>query len=383
MMNNAIDVTPAIYTAPDTNTAFAFWGGSAILEDYSTYGAQVYHAAGHEVALGMPNIQMTLISDFTSLKWSVANVPVAPNPNTTFSSVDGRAPDGTPYNPHTYLGLQEMPAAWGGSSKGTLVQMLFAGINYTQKINLLDVTQATHGYTQMVTRQPQNAAPSEVRFSANGMGNNYPISVMDKKRQGWWLATNGTVDYTLFISKDGTITQLPALGGNLQDGSLVLADSLNLLVAIDGGYATGPYASTSYRKLYIRNLTTGVVTTTTTQGPVPELAEGYDGSSTPCYHRPGTLGLQWVETLGAAVGLDDTTSPPQVVMLKPPATDPATQPWTWSTVPIQHWDQGDPNGSPTLRALQNGTWSKFRWVESLQAFVYCASSTHKPQIITL
>lgn len=160
---------------------------------------------------------------------------------------------------------------------------------------------------------------------------------------------------------------------------MVLADSLNLLIAIDGGYES--YGA--QRKLYIRDLSTGQVTTNTTLGTVPALSFGYDGSPTPNYHRPNMMGLQWVESLGAVVGLDDTTTPPTVVMLKPPATNPATNPWTWSTIPVKHWDQGDPNGSNLLRASQNGYWSKLRWVDSLQAFVFCTSVTTKPQVIKL
>jgi hypothetical protein len=272
-----------------------------------------------------------------------------------------------------------MPAAWGGAAKGTLFQMLYAGSTFGQKINLMDVSKTTNGYTQMVTNQPQNVAPSEIRFDQNGTGGSYPISVIDKTRQGWWLAVSGGVDYTLFISKDGTINQYPALGGNMQDGSMVLADSLNLLIAIDGGYES--YGA--QRKLYIRDLSTGQVTLNSTLGTVPALAFGYDGSATPNYHRPDQMGLQWVESLGAVVGLDDTVSPPQIVMLKPPGTDPATNPWTWSTIPVKHWDQGDPTGNSVLRATQNGAWSKFRWVESLHAFVYGTSATTKPQVIKL
>jgi hypothetical protein len=162
---------------------------------------------------------------------------------------------------------------------------------------------------------------------------------------------------------------------------MVLCDSLNLLVAIDGGYDAGSYASMAYRSLYIRNLSTGTVTNTTTTGPVPARGNGYDGS-TGTYHRPDQMGLQWVEELGCIVGLDETTVPPTIVKLTPPASNPATGTWTWSTVPVAHWSQ-DTSGQATLQSTQNAAWSKFRWVPSLHAFVYGTARNRKPQVVRI
>jgi len=382
MLNFPQDVSPSIYPVDNylMNNPFVIWGGSAILRDYSALGAQVYYSGGHESAAGLPNIQFSLICDFSTLTWKSANVPMASNPAYTF--VDGYAPDGTPYCPHSYLGLQEMPAAWGGAARGTLVSFFWPGSTFAHRINLLDVAQSKLGYSKLPTRQSQNADPSAIRFSAQWAGGSYPITVMDEQRKGWWVAVNGQVDYTLFVSKDGAVTQYPALGGNMQSGSMALCPKLNLLVAIDGGYALGPNATSSYRALYIRNLTTGAVTRTTTTGTVPNLTQGYDGGGSN-FHRPDAMGLQWVEELGCIVGLDQSVVPPAVVCLTPPASNPATSPWTWSKFPaVQHWSK-DVNGQPALQGALNGYWSKFRWVPSLQAFVFCSSKDSKPQIIKL
>jgi hypothetical protein len=383
MSNYPEDLTPAMYRSADANcmnNPFIIWGGSAILRDYSDLGAQVYYSGGHEANPGFPNIQLSLICDFSTLKWSIANLPTAPNLANTF--VGGYAPDGTPYCPHTYLGLQEMPKSWGGGPRGTLASFFFAGSTWPNKINLLDVSQAQMGYSQLATRQPQNAEPTQIRFSRNSAGNNYPITVLDEARQGWWANTGGTIDYLLFVSKTGEITQYPALGGNLANGSMVLCDSLNLLVAIDGGYVSGPYAGNGYRTLYVRDLASGAVTRNTTLGDVPALQGGYDGGINN-FCRPDTMGLQWVEELGCIVGLDQSTAPPTIVKLTPPATNPATQPWTWSKVTsLQHWPQ-DVSGHTTLQAAENNMWSKFRWVPSLHAFVFCTAKDRKPQVIKL
>lgn len=382
MRNTPNDVVPSVYPRDNylMNNPFVLWGGSAILRDYSELGAQVFYSAGHESAGGLPNFQFSLICDYSSLSWSTANAPLQSNRSDAF--VGGYAPDGTPYCPHSYLGLQELPAAWGGAAKGTLVSFFWAGSSYANRIKLLDVSRTSLGYTTMATRQAQNADPSMIRFSPTSQGGNYPITVIDEQRKGWWVAVNGQVSYTLFVDKAGAITQFPALGGNLGSGAMVLCPSLQLLIAIDGGYASGIYADQNYRALYVRNLSTGVVTRTATTGNVPSLTFGYDGSTVPNFHRMDVMGLQWVEELGCIVGLDQSDQPPSVVKLSPPATNPASNPWTWSKIPVQHWPS-DSTGQATIQTAANGYWSKFRWVPVLQAFVVCGSSITKPQVIRI
>jgi hypothetical protein len=385
MRNNPEDVTPALYmNYPNDSSVmdnpFVIWGGSAILSDFSPLGAQVYYSGGHEASLSLPNIQFSLICDFTSLRWSVANLPLAVNPGNLFPN--GYAADGTPYTPHTYLGLQELPAAWGGGAKGSLVSFFWGGSAWENRVNLLDVSRSQLGYSTLATRQAGNADPSKIRFQTTANGGNYPISVIDYANQGWWVAVNGGVNYTLLIRRTGDISQYPALGGNLANGAMALCSGLKLLVVIDGGYASGPNAGTGYRNLYIRNVDTGAMTTTTTLGPVPSLSDGYDGTIG-TFHRPDAMGLQWVEELGCIVGFDQSVLPPVVVKLTPPPSNPSTTPWTWSIVSsLQHWPR-DSGGQASLQTVLNNVWSKFRWVPSLHAFVYGTGKGRKPQIIKL
>jgi hypothetical protein len=384
MTNNPQDVMPAIYRSSPTDTSamdspFVMWGGSAILRDFSERGAQVYYAGGHEASYSLPNIQLSLICDFSTLTWSVANLPMQANLANAFPN--GYAADGTPYTPHTYLGLQEVPKAWGGGAKGSLASFFWAGSNHQNRINLLDVSRANLGYSQLITRQSQNVDPGKIRFNATSQGANYPITVMDATRRGWWAAVNGTVSYTLFVSSTGDITQYPALGGNLANGALVLCDSLNLLVAIDGGYESGPYAGTGYRTLHIRDLASSAVSRSTTLGAVPSLHDGYDGS-VKTFHRPDVMGLQWVDELGCIVGFDQSTTPAMIVKLTPPASNPAVGSWTWGTVAVAHWPQ-DNEGQSELQKSLNNAWSKFRWVPALQAFVYGTRKDRKPQVVRL
>jgi hypothetical protein len=384
MVNAPQDVIPGIYQnyAGDTvamDFPFIMWGGSAILRDFSERGAQVYYAAGHEASPTRSNIQLSLICDFSTLTWSVANVPMQANAANTF--VNGMAADGTPYAPHTYLGLQEFPKAWGGGTKGSLASFFWAGNAWENKINVLDVSRPTMGYSQLATRQAQNPDPSKIVLNTSSTGGDYPITVQDQARRGWWVAAAGGMTYTLFVSNTGDITQYPALGGNLANGALVLCPSLNLLIAVDGGYSVGANAGTGYRTMHIRDLSTSVVTRSTTLGNVPSLSAGYDGTPN-IYNRPDVMGLQWIEELGCIVGFDQTAVPPTIVKLTPPAGNPATGSWTWSTVTVAHWPQ-DSGGQPVLQMAMNNIWSKFRWVPSLQGFVYATAKDRKPQVVRI
>lgn len=376
-LNYPIDLVPSIYGAGDMNVSFDHWTGSAVLYDYSPLGAQLFQGAGHETSPGSPNVQMTLAFDFSSLKWSVQNIPVAANSNASFAAASGTAPDGTPYNGHTYLGLQEMPRAWGGGPKGTLVQMLTAGSTYYQKIHLADVSLARNGYTELKVSGQSGAGAdnNQVKFNGGGTGQSYPVSVQDNGRQGWWLDVNGPHDYTLFISKSGAVTQYQAIHGNNYWASLVLWEAKNLLILVNGG--TLGEAS----NLTIRDLNTGVTKTVKLEGKIPAAIIQHDGVS--YQYRPEVLGLQWVEELGCIVGLDETVSPPVICKITPPASNPESSPWTATAVPMQHWSAGDPNGSTKIRTASNGDFSKFRWVKTLGAFVLATSSSTKPQVFTL
>ncbi|WP_426116153.1 hypothetical protein [Massilia sp. PWRC2] len=383
MSNNPADVVPALYAGDSqgADSAFVNWGGSAVLRDFSPLGAQVYYSSGHEPSPDTPNMQFALICDFSTLQWSATNVPNSKNSISTITSI-GVFSDGTPYTPHTYLGLQELPAAWGGAKRGSLASFFWAGNNYLNRINLLDVSKSNFGYTQLTTKQSQNVDPTRIRFSKDGAdGGSYPITVIDNVRQGWWVATTGSVDYTLFVDKTGAITQFPALGGNLANGTIVLCGKLDLLIAIDGGYSSGNYSGQGYRSLYLRNLTSGITNYNVTLGVVPSLGDGYDGS-VGTYNRPDMMGLQWVEELGCIVGIDSTVSPPVIVKLSPPMYNPETNPWTWSKVEVKHWSS-DTSGSTALKSARNGMWSKFRWIPSLQSFVYCTAKDGKPQIVRI
>jgi len=376
VLNYPTDVAPSIYSASDMNAIFDHWTASAVLYDFSPLGAQVFQGAGHETSLGSPNLQLTLALNFSTLLWSAQNVPVAANPLSSFSAASGTAPDGTPYNGHTYLGLQEMPKLWGGGPKGSVVQMMTAGSSYRQTVHLADVSMKNNGYSELTLTGQTGAvvANNQLKFSANSVGGSYPTSVQDNGRHGWWLDVNATHDYTLFISKTGMVTQYPAIHGNNEYASLVLWEAKNLLIMINGG--TPGVA----RSMIIRDLTTGTTKAVDMIGQVPSGIKLPDGTY---QYRPELLGLQWVEELGAIVGLDMQTSPPTICKIVPPAINPATSGWSASAMQLTHWDQGDPSGSNTIRGAVNGNFSKFRWVKTLGAFVVATSSTSKPQVFSV
>lgn len=382
MKNTAVDVKPSFYSQFEVNSTFSYWGGSAMSYDYCPLGAQIFHSAGHEPSPTNNNTQLTLVCNFSTLMWECVNVPAVPNVANTADPTTGYFPDGTSYSGHTYLGMQEFPYTWGGGSRGTLIQMLTAGAPYQQRIKLLDLSKSVGGWSIMPTVQP-GSAPDQIWFQTNAVGNSYPISCIDYKRQGWWLASTGSVEYTLFIDKSGTVTRYPAIGGNGQNMSMVLVAKYDILLGIDGGYETGYYASNAYRSTYARDLKTGTTVTKLTLGPVvPQITVGYDGGPNPNFHRPDVMGLEWVDELNCAVGLDQSTTPPTIFKLVPGA-DPLNDPWTWQAIPMQHWSAGDPNGKTAIAVPENGAWSKFRYNKMLKAFTLGISVTDNPQIINV
>ena len=391
MTNLANTLTPAIYAGDSfaIRSPFLTYGGSAIISDFSTLGAQAFYTGGHESAAAQTNSSMVLLCDFSDLTWKIRNVPAVANPANAHDD-NGMFPDGSFYCFHTYCGLQNFPAAWGGGAYGSLIAIGRDALNPAGKaITVANVAQASLGYTSMVTSQPQNAEPTRMRCGPTNAELNQPTSDIDVGRQGWWMQeARGTSTYTLFISKTGLITQYPVLGGNSSDGSLFYVESRKLLVALDGGYETG----TAYRTMYIRDTLTpkagdsSDIYYNTTTGTVPGRngpRNDVYGTST-YYHGPGFLGMQWVEELGAAFGLDSQVTPPQIVKLTPPASgDWKTTPWVWSVVSVAH-AASDTNGSATLRQVRDtGAFSKFRWVPTLHAFVYTVDADVKPQVIKI
>lgn len=376
MINTAESARNGNFSTGEANSAFAFWGGSAWLRNMGLYGSQVYHAGGHESSGASPNVQMALRCDFETLTWTSSNGPVdGYNASSTFDA-NGWAPDGTPYAPHTYMGLHEFPAAWGGSDT-KMARFFFAGSGWENRIIMLDVSQFAGGYTQFATTQPANTVTTKIAFGSGGTlsTGSYPAVVQDDVRQGWWACKQAVADYMLFIAADGTITQHAPLNGNMQQGALVLAPSLGAegsLIVLDGGYDPGG------RWMAVRDLATGVTTSFNTIGEVPGRTAGYDGPDMN-FHDLGRIGLHWVEELGAIYGMDDDGT---IVKLTPPISDPQTTAWTWSIVSIAHWS-ADTSGYPTLRVPTAAAWSKFRWIPSLQAFVVCTGAPFKPQVIKL
>ncbi|TFW17154.1 hypothetical protein E4L96_15040 [Massilia arenosa] len=381
--NKPNDVMPAIFAArpSDMDFPFDYWGASAFVRDFGPLGAQVYHSAGRESSTSNPNFQATVILDFQELKWTVANVPAQANLASTF--VSGWAPDRTPYVNHSWNSLAEMPAAWGGGPKGSLVRVGTTAKNWDQDIHVMDLSQSVNGYRTLTTATQGITAAGNLSFNKAGTeGSPFYKVVIDEKRKGWWISIDGPADYTLFVAATGAVTRIPALGGNLQNSALAYWPEKDVLIAVNGGYEGGQYSSTAYRTIYVRDLASGTTQTLTTTGPVPALSNGYDGTVN-TFHRIDSTGLQWVSELGCLVGLDESVTPPVVVKLTPPAAGPLAGPWVWSVVStLRHWPD-DVSGQTTLQTGVNWAWNKFRWIPSLHAFVYMSSRLRKPQVIKL
>lgn len=378
MTNMATDIRPSIYSNNQAEGVFNRWTGGCILRDYSALGAWAVIGAGHDPF--QPDIRFTPIADFSTLTWYCANAltsyeghypdyPEQVDSSTGLFIID-TPPNTMPLNPHTYLGVQEVPAAWGGGPKGSVMQFAYAGSNFINRINVFDVSKATYGHKQLQTVQAQNVDPTKIRLGPTDDSAAYPITAIDRVRQGWWLEATGTHAYTLFCDKNGTITQYPTIHGNVSWGCMthVKSDTMDLLVMINGGSTT---------TLRVRDLATGTTATVPlTGGPLCYNAGGNES-------RPEIGGFLWVEELGVIAGIDCMNLPMKFMTITPPATNPLVNAWTIAEVPLQHWDAGDPSGSSTIRFAGNGNYSKFQWVPSLQAFVLATSANTKPQVFKI
>jgi len=73
---------------------------------------------------------------------------------------------------------------------------------------------------------------------------NYNMVVRDDARQGFWLCTSGGGDRTLFIDKNGNITNYMVWNAHLGRGGIAYSPSLDLLMVKSGsGNLPGTRAS--------------------------------------------------------------------------------------------------------------------------------------------
>lgn len=393
MTNYPVDIRPAVYAGEGfaMRAPFLTYGGSAVLRDFSALGAQAFYSGGHETSAGQTQVGLVVLCDFSSLTWYVRNVPLNANPANT-SDDEGRYPDNSYYCFHTYDGLQEFPAAWGGGPLGTLAAIGRDVYNPAGKaITLANVSYASSaGYATMATNTPGSPVPTRLRWGTNSTSMNQPTSAPDIARQGWWVVdSRGANNYSLFIHKSGLATQHKPINSNLDNGQLLYIESKGLLVALTGGY-TSASPTAAYKTLWIRDTYNPHPTdsddfyyATATGGDSLFLSDGYDNDGVNNYHGPAFGGIQWVEELQAAYGFDydPDTSTSRIVKLSPPASgDWKTGVWTWSILPLQHWAAGDPNGRTFIEKGTGSPFSRFRWVPALHAFVYTADGDRKPQV---
>lgn len=374
--NYAGDVAQSPYSFGEVGAIFNRWTGGCILRDYSVLGAWTCLGAGHSP--GQPDIRINPVFDFSTLTWYGRNALTSltghyPDDPTQLNDkglfVIDVAPNTMCLNPHTYLGVQEMPAAWGGGSQGSIMQFSYAGSNYISRVNIFDASRPTYGHSQLVTVQAGATPTNEIRMIQNGVNPAfYPISARDDTRQGWWFEANLTHDYTLFCDKVGNISQFPSIHGNSLYACMTHVTSKDLLVFLNGGTST---------TMKVRNLATGVTNTVPLIGPTLCFNAGGNES------RPEIGGFLWVEELGVIAGIDCMNLPMKFMIITPPSANADTAAWTISEVPMQHWSAGDPSGSSTIRFAQNGNFSKFQWVPALHAFVLATSHDTKPQVFKI
>jgi len=227
-LNTMNDARPVNYT----DSILANWCGAAYIRDYSANGGIAYHGGGEHS--NWPDRGGVVVLDLSTRRYEWVCAPA----NTSHvgaasagvgSPVGGYGEyldDGSPQSKHTYNGLCEMPAAWGGGPRGSLIRAPHTGglTNAAPPFGSTSDPFTTQGYAgtwrfdlskgshsvrnpaifNMTAGQYFNHDPGTPGYKS--VANSGVGSCMDEIRQGFWTGEafpNGSG--WCFVTKAGII----------------------------------------------------------------------------------------------------------------------------------------------------------------------------------
>lgn len=301
-----------------------------------------------------------------------------------------------PQRTHTYNGIQQMPAAWGGGEKGSIV-MLHSGGASSSKGKLttppssaegnaamwrFDLSQATDGVDRLT-------GDSTYFFGTKAVStvNDAPSTGIDMLREGWWGKARGDMgegNRFVFTSKTGVITSYPTPLIFTSWAQIHHFDDEDLLVLIGGGGAT-----VAYDEVYVlqppdvnpSDTPTKVVQT----GTVPKINP-----------HVGRMGMRWCShaNVQAFLGIKQPGSSGiteenwidsthiRIWILTPPAVGRRRiDPWVWTTEIVASGDGSQMASND--HALANGSHGKLVYCSALKSLVWTRAINQKGQLIRL
>lgn len=343
--NTLLQAKPSGWPSNDIAGPFANWSGAVYAPQFSSRGGYVIHGSGH-LTPGAALWAGVWVFDLDTLAWVGRNVPSQPlyetaDYNGYFESTVS-ATLGHTSPPHTYDGLAYQTPAQGGGTKGSLLRFCLPGaqIASPRAVHRFDLSSST-------------APPTRV-IDDCGISTSYPMTAVDTARGGVWALNNNGASPLRFIRfSDWNISTYSVGYGIYGDNSLVYIPApWDCLV----GFGRADMANTLVRVYVcqiVNNVPQGFTQVTPTGTAVTD----------------GRSGGVWSTLLNSIVCYAGGTT--TVHKLTPPAPGNLLTGWAWSSetltgvngaVPVLPLDS---NNAP----FNNGTWSRFVEVPSLQCFI--------------
>jgi hypothetical protein len=292
--------------------------------------------------------------------------------------------DGYPQAKHRYTNLCEMPAAWGGGSRGSLLSVGQAGgivhpldpsfTHGKSTVFRFDLSQTQNGHSRLTGSATFDFGNGQV-----ARVNDAAFACKDLTRQGWWVVNRpdptgpGWGQRFCFVSKTGTIStlQTPAVSGTW--ASVHHFDDDDSLCLMTGG------------GIYLHRIGTASWS----------IVPSYTGTSFDLTKwnqqivALGYVGLKWSTILNCFVGFDhrpDLTGPQLTTRVwrvtPPPLATRYTAAWNVVLETLTSNDGSTINGWVD-QGSTNGSWGKLVEAPLLKSFVWTRNVGQKGQLFRL
>jgi hypothetical protein len=301
----------------------------------------------------------------------------------------------SPQSKHTYNGIQEMPSAWGGGPKGSLMRVSHSGgKTNTQPDGDKQGYAATYRYdlSQEFHTGPDTAIhriTGNSTYTYNGTTishlNDAPNSCVDYERQGWWCkprqGTPSLGQRLSFTDKDGNITSYTSPLKDTDYGQMYVFEDEDLLVHI---------AHEIWMTVRPPSPAAGWVRATQ-DPPATSSEHPSKGGTKPAV--VGYMGMRWCShpNYNCFIGISmhdriDDTHVKIWILTPPPVGQRKTGSWTWSYEIITSGDGSIMRAGVAAgddAAVIQGSFGKLFYCPPLKSLVWTRRQDAKGQLIRL
>ena len=359
------------------------WCGGTFIRDYGPYGGAAYHGGGEHYS--WPDAGGVLMLNCATRRYEIRCLPairthmgVAGGKGSATNEWGAYADDDYPQMKHTYNCLSEMPAAWGGGERGSLVR-----VAHTGGLLLVADGKRTHGYSSTYRFDLSQATDGHSRLTGErryDFGSGKPATVndaigcgMDSLREGWWAFArtgSGHGDRMCFTHRTGRVDNAATPPIQLLWGTVHHFADDDTLVAIAGG-APGQIVISHPGAAWSRVSVEG------------------DAADLDSFHKTylGYVGFKWSTLLQCFVGLDLHSQPggPASVRLwkiVPPeiASQRLMTPWRVRSETLTSAD-GSQMNLRTDAGSVNGAFGRLVECPALRSFVWTRGVQNKGQLL--